>query len=87
MICFDIILPFGVCYLFPDTMFQLKFCAKQLERLSKKAEKDQKAQEAKIKKALKQGNQVWLTVLMLFLKFKPKNLSFQCLSHGLDFEW
>jgi charged multivesicular body protein 1 len=39
-------------------MFQLKFCAKQLERLSKKAEKDQKAQEAKIKKALKQGNQV-----------------------------
>ena len=64
MICFDIfliILPFGVCYLFPDTMFQLKFCAKQLERLSKKAEKDQKAQEAKIKKALKQGNQVWLT--------------------------
>ncbi len=57
-------------------MFQLKFCAKQLERLSKKAEKDQKAQEAKIKKALKQGNQVWLTVLMLFLKFNLKNLSF-----------
>lgn len=40
-----------------DTLFQLKFCSKQLERLSKKAEKDQKVQEAKIKKALKQGNQ------------------------------
>lgn len=40
-----------------DTLFQLRFCSKQLERLSKKAEKDQKAQEAKIKKALKQGNQ------------------------------
>lgn len=39
-----------------DTLFQLRFCSKQLERLSKKAEKDQKAQEAKIKKALKQGN-------------------------------
>ncbi|XP_076066630.1 charged multivesicular body protein 1a-like [Oratosquilla oratoria] len=39
-----------------DTVFQLKFCSKQMERLSKKAEKDQKVQEAKIKKALSQGN-------------------------------
>lgn len=37
-------------------MFQLRFCAKQLERLSKKAEKEQAAQQAKIKKALQQGN-------------------------------
>ena len=34
----------------------MKFCSKQLARLSKKAEKEQKAQEAKIKKALQQGN-------------------------------
>ncbi|XP_042207244.1 charged multivesicular body protein 1a-like [Homarus americanus] len=39
-----------------DCMFQLKFCGKQMERLSKKAEKDQKIQEGKIKKALQQGN-------------------------------
>ncbi|CAL4128135.1 unnamed protein product [Meganyctiphanes norvegica] len=39
-----------------DAMFQLKFCSKQMERLSKKAEKDQKIQEGKIKKALQQGN-------------------------------
>lgn len=39
-----------------DTLFQLRFCAKQLERLSKKAEKEQAAQQAKIKKALQQGN-------------------------------
>lgn len=39
-----------------DTLFQLRFCAKQLERLSKKAEKEQTAQQAKIKKALQQGN-------------------------------
>ncbi|KAL7636713.1 UNVERIFIED_CONTAM: hypothetical protein RMT77_012465 [Armadillidium vulgare] len=39
-----------------DTMFQLKFCSKQMERLSRKAEKDQKVQEGKIKKALQQGN-------------------------------
>jgi formiminotetrahydrofolate cyclodeaminase len=51
-----------------------------LERLSKKAEKDQKAQEAKIKKALKQGNQVWLTVLMLFLKLKLKKYLFNAFS-------
>lgn len=37
-------------------MFQLKFCGKQMERLSKKAEKDQKVQEGKVKKALQQGN-------------------------------
>ncbi|KAK8737686.1 hypothetical protein OTU49_004190 [Cherax quadricarinatus] len=39
-----------------DCMFQLKFCGKQMERLSKKAEKDQKIQEGKIRKALQQGN-------------------------------
>ncbi|KAG0723168.1 Charged multivesicular body protein 1a [Chionoecetes opilio] len=39
-----------------DCIFQLKFCEKQMERLAKKAEKDQKIQEGKIKKALQQGN-------------------------------
>uniref|UniRef100_A0A8C3MUE9 Charged multivesicular body protein 1a n=1 Tax=Geospiza parvula TaxID=87175 RepID=A0A8C3MUE9_GEOPR len=41
---------------FPDTLFQLKFTAKQLEKLSKKAEKDSKAEQAKVKKALQQKN-------------------------------
>lgn len=39
-----------------DTLFQLRFTAKQLEKLSKKAEKDEALQKAKIKKALTQGN-------------------------------
>merc|ERR1712126_725318 len=39
-----------------DSLFQLKFCSKQLARLSKKAEKEQKTQESKVKKALEQGN-------------------------------
>ncbi|XP_062855749.1 charged multivesicular body protein 1a [Trichomycterus rosablanca] len=39
-----------------ETLFQLKFTAKQLERLSKKAEKDSKAEQAKVKKALQQKN-------------------------------
>ncbi|KAI9565435.1 hypothetical protein GHT06_009227 [Daphnia sinensis] len=39
-----------------DTVFQLRFCAKQLERMSKKAEKEQAVQQGKIKKALQQGN-------------------------------
>ena len=37
-------------------LFQLKFCSKQLDRLSKKAEKEQKLQEKKIKDALSKGN-------------------------------
>uniref|UniRef100_A0A2P2HY94 Charged multivesicular body protein 1a-like n=1 Tax=Hirondellea gigas TaxID=1518452 RepID=A0A2P2HY94_9CRUS len=39
-----------------DCVFQLKFCSKQMERMSSKAEKEQKIQEGKIKKALSQGN-------------------------------
>lgn len=33
-----------------DTLFQLKFTTKQLERFSKKCEKEEKAQQAKVKK-------------------------------------
>ncbi|XP_028392292.1 charged multivesicular body protein 1a-like [Dendronephthya gigantea] len=39
-----------------DTIFQLKFTTKQLERFAKKSEKDQKVQQGKIKKALQQKN-------------------------------
>ncbi|XP_066926279.1 charged multivesicular body protein 1a-like [Clytia hemisphaerica] len=39
-----------------DTLFQLKFASKQLERASKKCEKEEKAQQAKIKKAMQQKN-------------------------------
>ncbi|XP_078066770.1 charged multivesicular body protein 1a isoform X2 [Mustelus asterias] len=39
-----------------DTMFQLRFTSKQLERLAKKAEKDSKTEQAKVKKALQQKN-------------------------------
>ncbi|XP_064598962.1 charged multivesicular body protein 1a-like isoform X1 [Liolophura sinensis] len=39
-----------------DMLFQLRFTTKQLERLAKKAEKDQKVQQTKVKKALQQKN-------------------------------
>ncbi|XP_041123819.1 charged multivesicular body protein 1a isoform X1 [Polyodon spathula] len=39
-----------------DTLFQLKFTAKQLEKLAKKAEKDSRTEQAKVKKALQQKN-------------------------------
>ncbi|KFM58023.1 Charged multivesicular body protein 1a, partial [Stegodyphus mimosarum] len=39
-----------------DLLFQLRFSCKQLERLSKRAEKDEMIQRNKIKKAIKQGN-------------------------------
>lgn len=39
-----------------DLLFQLRFSSKQLERLSKRAEKDEKVQRNKIKKAIQQGN-------------------------------
>ncbi|XP_070575778.1 charged multivesicular body protein 1a-like [Ptychodera flava] len=39
-----------------DTLFQLRFTTKQLQRLATKAEKDQKKETAKVKKALQQKN-------------------------------
>jgi len=39
-----------------DMIFNLRFTSKQLERLSKKAEKEQKLQESKVKKALQAKN-------------------------------
>ncbi|KAM9569841.1 charged multivesicular body protein 1a-like [Salvelinus alpinus] len=39
-----------------ETLFQLKFTAKQLEKLAKKAEKDSKSEQAKVKKALQLKN-------------------------------
>lgn len=47
---------FDFQFLYLDTVFQLRFCTKQLERLSKKAEKEQGLQQSKVKKALQQGN-------------------------------
>ena len=37
-------------------LFQLKFASKQLLRDSKKAEKEEKAEKAKLKKAIEKGN-------------------------------
>lgn len=39
-----------------DMLFNLRFTVKQLERLAKKAEKEQRIQEAKVKKAIQQKN-------------------------------
>jgi len=39
-----------------DTLFQLKFCSKQLDRLSKKADKEQTKEQNKVKKALVDGD-------------------------------
>ncbi|KAJ3322513.1 Charged multivesicular body protein 1a [Blyttiomyces sp. JEL0837] len=39
-----------------EHLFQLKFTAKQLERNSKKAQKDESTEKAKVKKAIQQGN-------------------------------
>lgn len=39
-----------------DTLFQLKFSSKQLARLSKKAEKEQKVQEKKLRQYLEKGD-------------------------------
>lgn len=39
-----------------NQMFSLKFTAKQFERMSKKAEKNEKAQKLKLKQAIEKGN-------------------------------
>lgn len=41
---------------FSDMLFNLRFTTKQLEKLSKKAEKEEAVQKAKVKKALQSGN-------------------------------
>uniref|UniRef100_A0AAX7TCF7 Charged multivesicular body protein 1a n=1 Tax=Astatotilapia calliptera TaxID=8154 RepID=A0AAX7TCF7_ASTCA len=45
-------------HLFTETLFQLKFTSKQLERLAKKAEKDSEKEQAKVKKVTKSMGQV-----------------------------
>lgn len=40
----------------PESLFQLKFTAKSLQRQSRKATKDEATEKAKLKKALSQGN-------------------------------
>ena len=37
-------------------LFNLKFAAKELERASKKADKEEKAEKLKLKKAIEKGN-------------------------------
>ena len=37
-------------------LFNLKFAAKELERNSKKCDKEEKAEKAKLKKAIEKGN-------------------------------
>lgn len=39
-----------------DTLFTLKFSTKQMERAAKRCEKEERAQKAKVQKALTQGN-------------------------------
>ena len=39
-----------------EILFQLKFTSKQLDRMSKRAEKDQKKEEARLKKCLGEGD-------------------------------
>mmetsp|Transcript_8119 Transcript_8119/g.20856 ORF Transcript_8119/g.20856 Transcript_8119/m.20856 type:complete len:205 (+) Transcript_8119:76-690(+) len=39
-----------------NQLFNLKFTAKQLNRMSKKAEKEEKAERSKVKKAIEKGN-------------------------------
>ena len=39
-----------------EILFQLKFTSKQLDRMSKRAEKDQKKDEARLKKCLGEGD-------------------------------
>jgi charged multivesicular body protein 1 len=41
---------------FVDHLFNLKFAVKELERNSKKCEKEEKAEKLKTKKAIQKGN-------------------------------
>lgn len=41
---------------FSDHLFNLKFAVKEFERNSKKCDKEEKAERAKLKKAIQKGN-------------------------------
>ncbi|KAI0210794.1 Charged multivesicular body protein 1a [Lamellibrachia satsuma] len=50
------IVDFPAHTVYGEQLFNLKFTSKQLERLAKKAEKEQKVQQTKVKKAIQQKN-------------------------------
>ena len=62
-----------------DTLFELKFSSKQLAKLSKKAEKDQKKEEAKVRKAIASKN-VELARIHAETAIRKKNESLNYLS-------
>lgn len=51
-----------------DHLFNLKFAVKELERNSKKCEKEEKAEKLKTKKAIQKGN---MEVKKLYLIYLP----------------
>ena len=68
-----------------QTLFQLKFTAKQLVRSSKKCEKNEKAQRKKIKKAIEQGNMEGARIYATnAIREKKQALNFLKLSSRID---
>ena len=68
-----------------QTLFQLKFTAKQLVRSSKKCEKNEKTQRKKIKKAIEQGNMEGARIYATnAIREKKQALNFLKLSSRID---
>lgn len=58
---------------FVDHLFNLKFAVKELERNSKKCEKEEKAEKLKTKKAIQKGNMevnIWFRINGCLVKTK-----------------
>ncbi|KZT72569.1 hypothetical protein DAEQUDRAFT_590936 [Daedalea quercina L-15889] len=67
------------------TLFQLKFTAKTLNRQAKKAQKDENAEKARLKKALQQGNNEGARIYAAnAIRKKNESLSLLRLSSRVD---
>ncbi|KAI9197388.1 Snf7-domain-containing protein [Polychytrium aggregatum] len=68
-----------------DHLFQLKFTAKQLQRQSKKCQKDEATEKAKLKKAIQQGNMEGARIYAAnAIRKKNESLNFLKLSSRID---
>eukprot|EP01137_Pigoraptor_chileana_P032053 Opistho-2@20831 len=66
-------------------LFNMKFSAKQMERMAQKAEKEQKGQQDKIKKAIQQGNTEGARIYAEnAIRKKNESNNFLCMSSRLD---
>ncbi len=60
--------------IFSEHLFNLKFAAKELDRNSRKCEKDEKVEKLKCKKAIQKGLNILITIGLIDIKIIELNV-------------